>query len=177
MALRGEPDRAEQALQRVAQRLVVVDDVNDGGFPHGGGDSAALPERQGGHLIWPGAAVHKGMIAPPQVSVVIPTWNRAALVREAVASVVAQSARDWELIVVDDGSDDDTVEQLGRVADPRLRVIGEKRCGNVARLRNLGVAAGTAPLIAFLDSDDLWLPPKLDRQLEAFRASPAAGWC
>jgi glycosyltransferase involved in cell wall biosynthesis len=112
----------------------------------------------------------------PAVTIVIPTWNRADFVRQAVASVIGQTWRDWELIVVDDGSEDDTVARLQAMADPRVRVLALEHSGNVARLRNLGVAAGSGALLAFLDSDDLWLPHKLERQIDALRTA-GAGYC
>jgi GT2 family glycosyltransferase len=110
------------------------------------------------------------------VTIVIPTWNRAALVQHAVASVIDQSWPDWELIVVDDGSEDETVAILQGIVDPRVRVIAAGRIANPARLRNLGVAQGSGELVAFLDSDDVWLPHRLELQIDALRRS-GAGWC
>ena len=120
----------------------------------------------------------------PDVSVIIPTYNRRAMVREAVASVVAQRCASpgivIEVILVDDGSTDGTVEELERLArevnaedaDSTLIRVSVVRTENrgVAAARNTGVAQATAPLIAFLDSDDLWLPHKLDRQVEFMEA-------
>ena len=94
------------------------------------------------------------------VSVVIPTYNRAHTVLEAVRSVLAQSHRDLELIVVDDGSTDDTDAQLAAIADPRLRAIMGRHAG-VSAARNLGVSQASGDIIAFLDSDDAWHPDKL----------------
>jgi glycosyltransferase involved in cell wall biosynthesis len=112
----------------------------------------------------------------PRISVVIPTYNRASLVLEAVLSVISQTFGDWELIVVDDGSTDDTIDRLEAIGEPRLRVIRQSHLGNVARLRNLGAAAARGEYLAFLDSDDLWLPSKLEVQLHALSESPGA-WC
>ena len=112
----------------------------------------------------------------PRVTVVIPTWNRAALVEKAARSVLAQTYRRLELVVVDDGSTDGTAERLRAIRDERLRVIGSPRRGHIGRLRNLGVAAGSGKLVAFLDSDDTWLPGKLAAQVDALRGSNA-GWC
>lgn len=112
----------------------------------------------------------------PLVSVVIPTWNRRDLVSQAIASVAAQSRDNWELIVVDDGSTDGTAASVKATSDRRIRVIETEHSGNVGRLRNIGAAASTAPWIAFLDSDDLWLPHKLEIQLHALEAG-GAGWC
>jgi glycosyltransferase involved in cell wall biosynthesis len=120
----------------------------------------------------------------PEVSVIIPTYNRRAMVREAVASVVAQSCASRrfgiEVIVVDDGSTDGTAEELELLAGEVnaegagaicVTVVRTENRG-VAAARNTGVAKATAPLIAFLDSDDLWLPHKLDRQMAFMDAHP-----
>jgi glycosyltransferase involved in cell wall biosynthesis len=117
----------------------------------------------------------------PEVSVIIPTYNRRAMVREAIASVMDQHGAAaevaCELIVVDDGSTDGTAEELDRIRTAqggdrvRMRVVRTENRG-VAAARNAGVAIASAPLITFLDSDDLWLPHKLERQLEYIRAHP-----
>ncbi len=109
----------------------------------------------------------------PEVSIVIPTYNRRAMVAEAIASVIAQCGVNFDLIVVDDGSTDRTAEELDRLATLAnadhahrmiMRVVRTENRG-VAAARNTGVALASAPLIAFLDSDDLWLPDKLERQM------------
>jgi teichuronic acid biosynthesis glycosyltransferase TuaG len=105
------------------------------------------------------------------VTVVIPTWNRSRLVAEAVASVVGQSYRYWELIVVDDGSTDDTIHRLESLAIPGLKIVRCAHVGHIGRLRNLGARSGTGEFIAFLDSDDLWCPTKLERQLSVLSHS------
>ncbi|HVF37605.1 MAG TPA: glycosyltransferase family 2 protein, partial [Sphingomicrobium sp.] len=98
---------------------------------------------------------------PPAISVVMPVYNRADSVGRAVASVLAQDFPDFELIVVDDGSTDGTAEAVSAEIDPRLRLIRlpGNAGGNAAR--NRGIEAARAPLIAFLDSDDAYLPHKL----------------
>ncbi len=111
----------------------------------------------------------------PLVTVVIPTWNRCQLVAEAVTSVVAQSYGNWELIVVDDGSTDDTVARLEDLAIPNLKVLQSPHIAHLGRLRNLGARAGNGEFVAFLDSDDLWCPNKLQRQISALLSSDA-GW-
>jgi glycosyltransferase involved in cell wall biosynthesis len=105
----------------------------------------------------------------PEVSVIIPTYNRRAMAREAVASVLAQRDANFELIVVDDGSTDGTSGLLSRLT--HVTVERTDRRGPAAA-RNRGVACARAPLIAFLDSDDLWAPDKLARQLAFMREFP-----
>jgi glycosyltransferase involved in cell wall biosynthesis len=105
----------------------------------------------------------------PEVSVIIPTYNRRAMVTEAISSVLAQNDADFELIVIDDGSTDGTFEQLVRC--DRIIIERYPRRGPAAA-RNRGVALATASLITFLDSDDLWTPKKLSRQLGFMRAHP-----
>ena len=95
----------------------------------------------------------------PLVSIITPTWNRAALLRRAIASVQAQSLSSWEMIVVDDGSTDDTllmVEGQQRL-DGRIRVIAAEH-GGVCRARNLGLKSARGQFVAFLDSDNTWEP-------------------
>jgi len=110
----------------------------------------------------------------PEVSVVIPTYNRAAMVREAALSVLAQRGVDYELIVIDDGSTDGTAGDLARLREESGGQVRIERIENsgVAAARNRGVALARAPLAAFLDSDDLWMPDKLARQLDFMRAHP-----
>src|SRR3974377_1332691 len=98
----------------------------------------------------------------PLVTGITPTYNRAELVLEALASVLAQTWQDFEVIVVDDGSTDSTLAALAAWGDiPVLR--HPVRLG-VAAARNRGMAAAAGEWLAFLDSDDLWLPAKLARQ-------------
>ena len=95
----------------------------------------------------------------PLVSVIIPTYNRGWVLREAIDSVLAQYFKDFELIVVDDGSTDNTGEILYSY-DQDLIVLRQSNRG-VSAARNRGIALARGRLIAFLDSDDLWLPRKL----------------
>jgi len=110
----------------------------------------------------------------PAVSVIIPTYNRRELVREALASVLAQTHSDVELIVVDDGSDDGTAEVVQEFA--RVRYVYQPNRG-VSAARNHGVALSSGALLAFLDSDDLWQPRKLESQVAFFTAHPQALIC
>jgi glycosyltransferase involved in cell wall biosynthesis len=101
----------------------------------------------------------------PRVSVVIPTFGRPALVVRAVRSVLAQTVRDIEVLVVIDGADPDTVAALAQVDDPRLRVIEREGKGGAGLARDSGADAAAGEWVAFLDDDDEWLPEKLERQL------------
>ena len=102
----------------------------------------------------------------PRVSVIIPTYNRVDVLPRAIESVLTQTMDDFELIVVDDGSTDDTHSYLESVEDPRVRSVGHgmNRGANVAR--NTGIEAASGTYVAFLDSDDQWHPRKLERQLD-----------
>ena len=102
----------------------------------------------------------------PLVSVIIPTYNRGWVVQEAIDSVLDQDFRDYELIVVDDGSDDNTREILGAYGKA-ITVLQQSNRG-VSAARNRGIAEAAGRLIAFLDSDDLWLPRKLTTQVKFF---------
>src|SRR6478672_2666674 len=109
-----------------------------------------------------------------RVSVIMPVYNGAAFVSRAIDSVLRQTVRDLELIVVDDGSTDDTREVVTAITDSRLRYIHQQNRGpSVAR--NNGIRAASAEWIAFLDSDDYWLPTKLEAQLARAREVPDAG--
>ncbi|MDP4978304.1 MAG: glycosyltransferase [Desulfobacterales bacterium] len=114
-------------------------------------------------------------ITDPLVSIIIPTYNRAWIVRDAIDSVLGQTYADFELIVVDDGSTDRTPQILDAYGD-RLRVIRQANQG-VSAARNRGIGASSGPLIALLDSDDIWLPGKLSVQVDFFRKNPAALIC
>ena len=101
----------------------------------------------------------------PQVSVVIPTFNRASRLLEAIRSVQEQTVEDWELVIVDDGSTDSTEEAVRAIPDRRIRYLPVSHRG-VSAARNFGIARSVGPWICFLDSDDRWTPRKLERQLE-----------
>lgn len=111
----------------------------------------------------------------PHVSVVIPTRNREQMVAQAVESILTQDFKDYELIVVDDGSTDNTADVLQRY-EGSIRLIRQSNRG-VSAARNAGIAASRGPLIAFLDSDDLWRPRKLSLQTAFFHAHPNAVVC
>jgi glycosyltransferase involved in cell wall biosynthesis len=113
--------------------------------------------------------------SPPRVSVIIPTFNRAGLTGEAVDSVLAQSYQDFEVLIVDDGSTDDTprVIEARFGTDRRVRCLRRPNSGP-GPARNHGIRQARGELIAFLDSDDLWHPDKLRLQVEQLDLNPAA---
>ena len=111
----------------------------------------------------------------PLVSVIIPTYNRGWILQEAIDSVLDQEFTDFEPIVVDDGSTDDTQTLLERY-HKRLNVIHQDKRG-VSAARNRGIQAASGQYIAFLDSDDRWLPGKLDRQVRFFKKNRNALIC
>ena len=111
----------------------------------------------------------------PVVSVIIPTYNRGWILREAIDSVLAQDYSDFELIVVDDGSTDDTRAILGTYG--RDIIVLQQPNQGVSAARNRGIAESRARLVAFLDSDDFWLPQKLTRQVAFFQSNPEALIC
>lgn len=112
---------------------------------------------------------------PETVSVIIPTFNREALLHRALVSVFAQSAPPFEVIVVDDGSTDETQARV-RTTFPKVRYRYQVRAG-VSAARNRGIEAATGEWIALLDSDDEWLPQKLERQFQQVAAEPSLRIC
>ena len=104
----------------------------------------------------------------PAVSIVIPTYNHAAFLRQALDSVVAQTFTNWEAIVVNNYSEDNTVDVVNSFNDPRVRLVNFRNNGCIAASRNKGLKLANADLVAFLDSDDAWYPDKLKRCLEEF---------
>lgn len=108
----------------------------------------------------------------PLVSVIIPTYNRGWVLKEAIDSVLAQDFKDFELIVVDDGSTDDTGQILAAY-NQDLIALHQSNSG-VSAARNRGIGTASGQLIAFLDSDDLWLPRKLSTQVDFFNSHPGA---
>jgi len=117
-----------------------------------------------------------GKAENPTVSVIIPTYNRAHLVGRAIRSVLNQTYQDFEIIVVDDGSTDNTEEVVKGFNDDRIRYIWHDENRGGAAARNTGIKAAQGEYIAFLDSDDEWLPEKLEKQVKAFEdALPDVG--
>jgi len=112
--------------------------------------------------------------AEPAVSVVIPAYNAEGFIAETLDSVLSQTFQDYEVVVVDDGSVDDTRGVVESYDDARIRYVRQEN-GGASRARNRGIADSSGELVAFLDADDLWLPEKLERQVEVFRENPELG--
>jgi glycosyltransferase involved in cell wall biosynthesis len=122
--------------------------------------------------------LHNPEAQRPLVSVIVPTRNRAELLRRSIASVLAQTYTRLELIVVNDASTDHTREVLAQIADPRLRVIHREVNKGAAAARNAAAVAAQGEYLAFQDDDDCWLVEKLEKQLRALLAAPPeVGWC
>jgi glycosyltransferase involved in cell wall biosynthesis len=113
----------------------------------------------------------------PKVSVIIPSYNRANYIADTIKSVQDQSYKNWEMIILDDGSNDNTQEIVERIGDDKIHFIKNKRLGIVSAIKNLGIANSTGELIAFIDSDDLWAEDKLEKQVMALQQFPEAGFC
>jgi glycosyltransferase involved in cell wall biosynthesis len=112
----------------------------------------------------------------PRVSVIIPTCNRSELLAQAIGSVLGQSYQDFELLVVDDASDDGTGAIIGSFPDPRITYTRHPRRRGGAAARNTGIARARGEYVAFLDDDDEWLPDKLARQVELMsKSAPVVG--
>lgn len=106
----------------------------------------------------------------PRVTVVIPTYNRARDLNRALASVRAQTMDDWEVVVVDNHSQDETDAVVAAFGDERISLRKIHNDGVLAKSRNLGIREARAPLVAFLDSDDWWAPRKLERSVSVLNA-------
>lgn len=107
----------------------------------------------------------------------MPTYNRADLVVETIRSIQEQTYQNWELLVMDDGSDDDTCKVVEAINDERIIFHKEERTGIVGRLKNKAIKLSTGSLLAFIDSDDLWNAGKLEKQVAALNEYPDAGFC
>lgn len=110
----------------------------------------------------------------PEISVIIPAYNAELTIIETIQSVQQQTFQDFELIVIDDGSKDRTVELVHSLKDERLKIFSYEN-GGVCVARNRGVSHSTGEFIAFLDADDLWTSDKLELQLKALQEHPEAG--
>lgn len=105
------------------------------------------------------------LAGPPRVSVVIPVYNRERYVREAIESILAQTFRDFELLLIDDGSTDRSREVMSAYADSRIRVVSNPRNLGIPRTRNRGLELATGEYLAWLDSDDHACPDRLEREV------------
>ncbi len=110
------------------------------------------------------------------MSIVVCTYNRAELLRDALASVLGQTFSDFQLLIVDDGSTDDTEGLARRAGDARIEYVQLSHSARLSSLRNTGIAHSSGPLIAFLDSDDLWREDKLAVQIQYLDSHPEAGF-
>ncbi|MFH1662242.1 MAG: glycosyltransferase family 2 protein [Candidatus Falkowbacteria bacterium] len=112
----------------------------------------------------------------PLVSVIIPTYNRAGLLKKSVGSVLSQTFKDFEIIIINDGSTDNTENVIKSFNDSRIKYIKNKKNRGAGAARNIGIKIARGDYIAFQDSDDEWLPEKLKKQIEVFKSvSPSVG--
>ncbi len=114
------------------------------------------------------------MSSVPKVSVILPTYNRAEVLPRAIGSVIGQSFANFELILVDDASTDNTEQTISRFTDSRIRRLRQATNGGVAAARNHGASQAQGEWLAFLDSDDEWMPDALEVQLKRAEQNPEA---
>ncbi|MGH8220310.1 MAG: glycosyltransferase [Steroidobacteraceae bacterium] len=114
----------------------------------------------------------------PAVSIVLPTFNRVHYLRPAIASVFAQTFDDWELLIADDGSSEQTVAYLRELEsrESRVKLLLLAHTGRTSVVRNVALRVARGEYVAFLDSDDLWVSAKLEKQIESLHANPARSW-
>ena len=113
----------------------------------------------------------------PKVSIILPTYNRAGLIMETIESIRHQTYSNWELIIVDDGSDDNTAEIILQLKEERIHFIKAGRIGIGGKIKNLGLEKANGEFIAFNDSDDLWDKTKIEKQVAALQENSEAGFC
>ena len=113
----------------------------------------------------------------PKVSIIITTYNGSKYIRETIESVCNQTYRNWELIIIDDGSEDNTCEIITSFKDERIQLFKAGRIGINGRIKNIGLEKASGELIAFIDHDDLWHPSKLEKQITVLQEYPEAGFC
>lgn len=109
----------------------------------------------------------------PTVSVILPTYNRAQLIGRAIQSVLDQTYQDFELIIVDDGSKDNTAKIINNLEDRRIKYVRHEKNKGANAARNTGIAMARGEYIAFQDSDDEWFPEKLEKQMRIFKTASA----
>lgn len=122
-----------------------------------------------------GTLVRTASVRDPDISVVVPTYNRSTIVLQSVQTVLGLEEANFEIVAVDDGSSDRTVEALATLGHPRVSVISLPKNYGAGLARNAGIAAARAPVIAFLDSDDLYLAGRLQLPLSLLRNRPGVG--
>jgi glycosyltransferase involved in cell wall biosynthesis len=117
------------------------------------------------------------MQAPdPLVSIIMPVYNGAAYIAETINSIRRQQYQNWELLIMDDGSTDDTVEIVRGIGDKRIRLYAREHTGITGRLKNEALWRAQGEFIALIDSDDLWPEEKLQKQVDAMQQYPEAGF-
>lgn len=112
----------------------------------------------------------------PLISIIMPAYNRANYIGETIESIQKQTHTNWELLIMDDGSDDNTEQVIQNINDHRIQFFKEGRTG-IDELRNRGLAKAKGDFIAFMDSDDLWAATKLEKQFKAINGYSEAGFC
>jgi glycosyltransferase involved in cell wall biosynthesis len=110
----------------------------------------------------------------PLVSIIMPTYNRGGYILETIQSIIDQTYKNWELIILDDGSEDNTHEIIANVTDSRIQYIKHEHTGITGILKNKGIELAKGALIALMDSDDLWMRDKLELQVDALLQNPKA---
>src|SRR5919199_14579 len=109
----------------------------------------------------------------PLISVIIPVFNGEKTIQKTIESVLTQTVTDFELLVINDGSQDGTLEIVERIQDVRIKVFSYPNAGP-STSRNRGISHATSEYISFIDADDLWTPDKLEAQLKALQENPKA---
>jgi glycosyltransferase involved in cell wall biosynthesis len=119
----------------------------------------------------------RGTIATmPNVSIIIPSYNRTKFLRAAIESVFEQTYTDWEMIIADDGSDEETAAYLRNISAPNVRTLWLPHSGIPSMVRNRALDIAKGRFVAFLDSDDVWSPAKLEKQIAGLRGNPNSRW-
>jgi heptosyltransferase-2 len=111
-----------------------------------------------------------------KISIIMPTYNRAAYIGETIRSILTQTYQNWELIIIDDGSEDNTEDIIKRIGDERIRFYKAGRVAINGKIKNIGIEKAKGELIAFIDSDDLWAETKLEKQVTALQEYHEAGF-